>query len=687
MQLKKVLRLGVFLFLSISLLNANSYAVDKTNEIDTIRAELSYIKDKNSPYYIKTKQKLEKIIAKNQIDYTNNARFIDVQRLISEQKYNSAIYELKELIELGFEISKCNELLGDISSKCAYPPKKTAQYFKLAIQYDKTNTEALYKLSKLYLKEKKNILAIEYLKQTIKNTDDVNFLNDIKELILNKITPQNRYEANNLYEALGDIYLKLGYKNEGYEALLKAIKMNPKDIYLKYYLSGMLFEENENDYSLALLESILQENPKDSQIKNLKAKILSKKGYLSQAQEQYQEILKDFPYSNQAKYGIYKIYEDKLEPKEIIKKVYSKDNSYNPSLKEIYAFAEYLKEMEDIKGAQTFENYAKNIEKIEQEKLIKKQQEEKRKEELKAKKAKENNIKQTINQKQQPIKKEVIQKQPQKKETPQKQTPTKQVIKKQPIKKEAKKEIIKKEAQKPKIQNSESKRIVKNKSKKYLELEQTAKKYLSIKPETSENYIAAANTYKQMGEQKIALEYYEKAMKLDPANSDIYYSMGLAQLELDNAHSAKTNLEKAINLDNDNTKARNLLAFVNQKIITQTVNKAYNYYEKKDYIPAFEILDEEIKNYPTNSQLYYYRALIYGAMNRNAAAIIDFQKAIEFDGSNYMAYYQLGKTYEKINDERSALVAYEQFLSIEPDEKDLIEEVQKKVIDFGAKYY
>ena len=102
---------------------------------------------------------------------------------------------------------------------------------------------------------------------------------------------------------------------------------------------------------------------------------------------------------------------------------------------------------------------------------------------------------------------------------------------------------------------------------------------------------------------------------------------------------------------------------------------------------AYEVLEKEIKNYPQHSQLFYYRALTCIGLERNAAAIIDLQKAIEFDPSNYMAYYQLGQTYEKIGDERSALVAYERFLSIEPDEKELIDEIQQKVIDLGAKYY
>ena len=85
--------------------------------------------------------------------------------------------------------------------------------------------------------------------------------------------------------------------------------------------------------------------------------------------------------------------------------------------------------------------------------------------------------------------------------------------------------------------------------------------------------------------------------------------------------------------------------------------------------------------------MYYYRALVCDAMNRNAAQIIDLQKAISFDPGYYMAYYQLGLAYEKVKDERSALVAYEKFLSTEPDEKELIQEVQKKVMDLGAKYY
>ena len=134
MQFKKFTRLGsITLFLALTLLNPLSYADERLNEIDTIRAELSCISDKNSPYYIKTKQKLEKLVIKNKLNYTDEARLHDALRLIQEQKYNSAIYELNELINNAYQISKCNELLGDISQKLSYPAKKNSSLLQTCL--------------------------------------------------------------------------------------------------------------------------------------------------------------------------------------------------------------------------------------------------------------------------------------------------------------------------------------------------------------------------------------------------------------------------------------------------------------------------------------------------------------------------------------------------------------------------
>ena len=643
--------------MSLTLINNCSFADDKIIEFDTLRAQLANEKDKNSPLYIKNKQKLDKLILKNKINYSEIARFSDVTRLINEQKYSAAIFELNELIELGFQTSKCSEFLGDISQKTQNSSKIIAKYYKNAIQNDKDNVEAIYKLSKLYLKEKKNILAIENLKLVIEKTDDCAILEEIKNIVSNKIEPQNKYEANNLYETLGDTYKKLGEKEKSYEAYVKALMINPRDIYLKYYLSGLFYEDDLNNDAIKLFNSILNENPKDYQIKSARAKLLAKNGEIENAYKEYLEILDNKPKSIQAKYGIYKIYQNKLSFEEILKKINYKKQNYSPNIKDYREFSNFLASLEDIQGAQDVQNYIAKLEQIEQEKIKE-------------------------NQKKEEAKKLAL---------AQQETKTKKVeLKKEsPKKRKEKKEKTTKKQEKveKKIVQPEQKKPVIIKDKKYNELKSNAEKYLSIIPKTAQNLIAAANTYKQMGEFSNALKYYEEAKKLEPTNSDIYYNLGLTQFELNDNDSAKMNLTKAINLDNQNLKAKNLLAFVNQKDVTSIINKAYDLYNKKEYISSFEVLENGIKEHTQNAQLYYYRALVYEAMNRNAASIIDLQKAIELDAGHYMAYYQLGKVYEKIKDERSALVAYEKFLSIEPDEKELIDEIQKKVILLGAKYY
>lgn len=707
----KVLNALAFIIIAQSTIGLSAFAdISKTQEFDILRAELSTIKDKNSPQYLKTKHKLEKFITQNKIDYSTKARISDIERLINEQKFNTAIYELNDLIDNGVELSLCYMLLGDISAKSAKPPKKTAAFYKDSLRYNQNNYLAAYKLAKLYLRENKNIIGIEYLKYTIQKTDDDVLLKEIEYIIQNKITPQNRYDANNLYEALGEIYKKQNKKQESYTAFNKAIQLNPNDIFLKYYLGDMYFCDCKDREAINVYEDILKEYPNDSMIRISKAKALANEGNLLSADKEFRMVLNENPTSPQAIYGLYKIYERKLPPDKILEKIYSNRENYVINQKEYLRFAQFLNDMNDEKGAQNFQRFASRLDEIEKERQLAKAREleieklkqeklkqEKIKQEEKLKLQKENEAKRMSEleadkkakalAKQEKLKKQIEEeKRKQEIEKQNKQAQLEKQKQEQFKKQETLKEKKQKEYEDKIIQQERKKAIAKD-PKKYNEYKITLDKYFKMTPKDASIYVAIANTYKLMGEPTSALQNYKEALKLNPTDSDIYYNLGLTYMELNSFITAKANLIKAVNLNKENTKAVKLLAFVNQKIITQTVNLAYNAFEKKEYLKATSILDKGLKDYPNNAQMLYYRALVYDAMNRNAAQIIDLQKAIEYDPGYYMAYYQLGKAYEKINDERSALVAYEKFLSTEPEEKDLIEEIQKKVVALGAKYY
>ena len=329
----------------------------KTNELDILRTELSLIKDKNSTQYSKTKQKLDKYIKQNKIDYSQFARLNDVQRLITQQKFNCAVWELNSLIEEDYELSICYELLGDIAKKSMQPSKKIAYYYKLSLENNPDNQSALFKLAKLYLKENKNILGIEYLKDLAQKTNDSNILNTIENIVQNNITPKSKYEANNLYEILGIIYLKTGKTQDSIVAYNKAIILNPNDIFLKYQLGSLYYNLNCPDDAINVYNSILKENSTDSQIRLTKAELLSDKGNLLGASKEYISVLEDYPNSLEAKYGIYKIYKNKISPDKIVTKINSIENkNYVLTNNDIIAFAEFLEKKNELEGAKTFRN-------------------------------------------------------------------------------------------------------------------------------------------------------------------------------------------------------------------------------------------------------------------------------------------------------------------------------------------
>jgi len=788
-------------------------------ELDSIRAQLACQNDKNSAQYLKIKQKLDKFVTQNKIDYTQNNRLNDSIRLINEQKYNAAIYELKALVEENYNVTRCLELLGDICIKANDDYSKAVKYYKKALNADSENVSASFKLAKAYLTKNKNILGLEYLKYTVERTSDRGILDKIEYILKNKIQPDDKFDINNMYEILADIYIRENRRQEAFVALNNALRVNPDDIYLKYYLGDLYYSVGEDRNASFVYDAILSENPNDSGIRTSRAKALYREGDFSGADSEYRKMLKQNPKSIQALYGLYKIYENKLPADKILQKIYSDVPNYSPSRAEAIKFAKIMEKTNDVGAVNTFIVYAQELDRVEKEKLeaqtkarelekqklqqiefekqqkikfeqerLKKQKEAELKkkaeaEELRVKKLNEQNalaerlrdeklrreeiareearianeerlrkeqlareeakrIQEEKLRKEQDRKLELQRIQEEKRLEQQRLAEEKRIKAEElrqkklaELEKQKEQERIKAEqkrleqqrlAEEKRIkeqQLTEQKRLEQQKlaEKKALEQKLLAEKkqkeyedrtieaerqksiqkdpatynkakaaiekYSKDNPKTAQTYVAIANAYKMSNQPMSAIRNYKEAMKLDPTNSDIYYNLGLTYMELNSFITARANLVKSVNLDKNNTKAINLLSFVNQKIVTGIINNAFSKFEKKEYIAAYDILNSGIKDFPSNSQLYYYRGLVADAMNRNAAQIMDLNKAVELDPSNRMAFYQLGKAYEKINDERNALVAYERFLSTEPDEKELVDEIQKKVIKLGEKYY
>ena len=621
-----------------------NFKKDNLDALDNLRSALYFLNDnKNSKEYIQTKEQFDKLILKSGFENDNYNRLEIAKNLYLECKYYASGYEFEELYEKGYECAICLEYLGDISLKTNSNKKIALEFYKKALEIEPNSASINFKIASTLNKMNKCDFAIQYYGRAINLTSDEIVL---KEALLAFENALKRQPMNsNLYELLGTVYEKFDNYAKTYENYQKAIRLNPKDIFLKYKLGGLFYDTKRYAQALRLYSDILTDNLYESQIRAGKAKSLLALNRQGEALKEYQVILAIYPDSKQAKLGIYDIFKNDKNLDFIINNFYPLNTSFIPESKFYSDFGTILANAKENKNA--IELYKKALAKDKKNsqaylKLYELY-------ELEGKDELAQNL--------------IIE--------GYKNLPKDETIKKiySSLNKISKKDQI---------------------ALHYLtnnEWEKAIKIYEQIEPKTPEIYITIANCHKNLKNYKLSVENYKKSLELNNKNSDTYYLLALAYLDQKSPVLAQTTLEEAVNLNSKNVKAIKLLNYLKAQNITKELNEVYTYYENKDYRTALIKITDLATKYPGEAQAYYYRAIIFEATGDLERAIKDYQTTIRLKRSFTLAYYSLAKAYEKYGDEKSALTAYERYLSLEPPEDALVQEAQKKVIELGEKYY
>ena len=62
-----------------------------------------------------------------------------------------------------------------------------------------------------------------------------------------------------MYEVLGEIYVRQNRRKEAFDAFNTALKLNPSDLYLKYYLGDLYYMVGEARNASVVYDAILTE--------------------------------------------------------------------------------------------------------------------------------------------------------------------------------------------------------------------------------------------------------------------------------------------------------------------------------------------------------------------------------------------------------------------------------------------
>ncbi len=153
--------------------------------------------------------------------------------------------------------------------------------------------------------------------------------------------------------------------------------------------------------------------------------------------------------------------------------------------------------------------------------------------------------------------------------------------------------------------------------------------------------------YQQTGNEIEALDYYNKALQLNPSNAEIYNNRSLIYKELGKQDKAIEGFLQAIRLNPKYVKAYNNIGLV--------------YLTRRNFRAAVSNFRKAIQIDPLNLESYNNLAIAFKKQNRLNDARGLYQTILKRNPKHAQAHYNLALLYEQEGDYPNAILHYEQF--------------------------
>jgi tetratricopeptide (TPR) repeat protein len=168
---------------------------------------------------------------------------------------------------------------------------------------------------------------------------------------------------------------------------------------------------------------------------------------------------------------------------------------------------------------------------------------------------------------------------------------------------------------------------------------------------SADNYYRLGIEYDLKDEYNKAIEYFTKAIKLEPNKALYYNRRGFSYYELKEHEKSIADHSKAIELEPDNALYYN--------------NRGSSYSWLSEYEKAITDYSKAIELEPNNALYYNNRGSSYNCLNEYEKAIADHSKAIELEPDNAEYYLDLARVLCRVSDFDSALANLNTAMSLD----------------------
>ncbi len=162
---------------------------------------------------------------------------------------------------------------------------------------------------------------------------------------------------------------------------------------------------------------------------------------------------------------------------------------------------------------------------------------------------------------------------------------------------------------------------------------------------------------------KFGISSLEKAIDLEPTNFVFHTELGKLYSISGETKRAKSEINKALNLNQDYLDANLQMALIAEK---------ENQTQK-----AISMLEKMVKKYPLYPELLFQLGRLYFNQGETDKAISLFQRVISIAPNHSNSLFALGLAYEKKGDKKKALFYFESVLKLNPNNLEVKKKVEK----------
>ncbi|MFZ3172897.1 MAG: tetratricopeptide repeat protein [Carboxydocellales bacterium] len=180
--------------------------------------------------------------------------------------------------------------------------------------------------------------------------------------------------------------------------------------------------------------------------------------------------------------------------------------------------------------------------------------------------------------------------------------------------------------------------------------------FVLLVPPTVTSYITQANKFVESDEYELAINYFEKAIKIDPKNAEAY--IGKAQaLDL-------------LNLYSESLEYANQGITLNPNDAQAYIIKAIALTDLKRYSAALITANKAIKLKSESAEAYNAKGNALYFSERYEEALICYEKVIKLDPGLVHAYNSKGNTLYSLGKYEEAIKSYDETINVDSDYKD-----------------